>query len=134
MRWTRQQTDIYEASVEIQQFAATHPGTYAMGDRAGRVAYLIPDPLIQTEGLMMDRNYLEYIRRQTPLRETLAHYKVRYYVATAYEPFSGCFKANEPAKAGPNSAHMRAEFCEQPVATYFHNDIETLIFDLGRNK
>ncbi len=134
MRWTKQQTDIYEASVEIQQFARTHPGTYAMGDRAGRVAYLIPDPVIQTEGLMMDRNYLEYIRRQTPLRETLAHYNVRYYVATAYKPFHGCFLANEPAKAGSNSAHMRAEFCDKPVATYFHNDIETLIFDLEANK
>jgi hypothetical protein len=134
MRWTKQQTDIYDASVEIQKFATTHPGTYAMGDRAGRVAYLIPDPVIQTEGLMMDRSYLEYIRRQTPLRDTLAHYNVRYYVATAYEPFQGCFRANEPAKAGPTSAHMRDVFCEKPVATYFHNDIETLIFDLGANK
>jgi hypothetical protein len=134
MRWTKQQKDIYEASIEIQQFATTHPGTYAMGDRAGRVAYLIPDPVIQTEGLMMDRDYLDYIRRETPLRKTLAHYEVRYYIATAYKPFQGCFQAVEPAKAGPSSAHMRDKFCEKPVATYFHNDIETLIFDLQANK
>jgi hypothetical protein len=132
MRWTRQQTDIYAASVEVQQFAATHPGTYAMGDRAGRVAYLIPDPIVQTEGLMMDRDYLHFLERQTPLREVLAHYNVHYYVATAYEPFSGCFKATEPAKAGPDSAHMRAEFCEPAAATYFHDGIETLIFDVGQ--
>jgi hypothetical protein len=25
---------------------------------------------------------------------------------------------------------MRADFCEQPVATYFHDGIRTLIFDL----
>ena len=31
LRWTRQQTDIYAATLEIQQFALTHPGTYAMG-------------------------------------------------------------------------------------------------------
>jgi hypothetical protein len=134
LRWTRQQTDIYAASVEIQQFSSTHPGTYAMGDRAGRVATLIPYPVIQTEGLMMDREYLRYVQRETPLRETLAHYNVRYYVATAYEPFSGCFQAVEPAKAGPNSAHMRAEFCEPPVATYLHDGIETLIFDLQQKK
>ena len=131
MRWTRQQTDIYAASLEIREFASTHPGTYAMGDRAGRVAYLISNPVIQTEGLMMDREFLRFIERQTPLRNVLAHYKVRYYVATAYEPFIGCFQAAEPAKAGPDSAHMRAEFCERPLALYAHGGIQTLIFDLG---
>ncbi len=130
-RWRRQQVDIYDASLQIAQFAQTHPGVYAMGDRAGRVAYLMPDPILQTEGLMMDRPYLELIKRQTPLRDVLAQYNVRYYVATAYDPFAGCFEANEPAKAGPHSAHMRAEFCEQPQATFLHNGVETLIFDMA---
>lgn len=130
LRWTRQQTDIYAASVEIQQFAQAHPGVYAMGDRAGRVALLIPDPIIQTEGLMMDRDYLRHIEHKEPLRQVLAGYNVRYYVATAYEPFTGCFQAGEPAKAGPTSAHMRSTFCEAPQATFFHDGIETLIFDL----
>ena len=132
LRWTRQQNDIYEASIEIQHFARNHPGIYAMGDRAGRVAYLIQDPVVQTEGLMMDRNYLSYIDRETPLRETLAHYNVRYYVATAYEPYSGCFSAVEPAKAGPSSHKMRATFCEEPQARYVHDGIQTLIYDLGQ--
>jgi hypothetical protein len=133
MRWTRQQADIYAASLEIQEFATRHPGIYAMGDRAGRVAYLIPDPVVQTEGLMMDREYLRYVEKQTPLREVLKHYNVRYYIATAYDPFQGCFEAAEPAKAGPTSAHMRAEFCEDPAASYFHDGIETLIFDLSKS-
>lgn len=129
-RWRRQQVDIYQASVQIAQFAQTHPGIYAMGDRAGRVAALMPDPILQTEGLMMDRPYLELIRHQTPLRQVLAQYHVRYYVATAYDPFTGCFNANEPSKAGPRSIHLRGQFCEQPQATFFHDGIETLIFDL----
>ena len=130
LRWTKQQTDIQAASLEIAEFAQTHPGTYAMGDRAGRVAFLIPDPVIQTEGLMMDRPYLSFIRSQASLRTVLAHYDVRYYVATAYEPFSGCFQASEPAKAGSGSAHMRAEFCEAPLKRLQHEGIETLIYDL----
>ena len=130
LRWTRQQTDIQAASLDIQQFAADHPGVYAMGDRAGRVAYLIHVPVIQTEGLMMDRPYLEFIKKQMPLREVLARYGVRYYVATAYEIYSGCFEAAEPAKAGPKSAHMRAEFCEAPKARFEHEGIQTLLFDL----
>ena len=133
LRWTKQQADIYEASTEIQRFAQSHSGIYAMGDRAGRVAYLIQNPVVQTEGLMMDRDYLKYIEHQAPLREVLAHYNVRFYVATAYQPFSGCFRAVEPAKAGPHSLKMRDEFCEKPVATFFHEGIETLIFDLGQH-
>jgi hypothetical protein len=131
MRWTRQQADIYQASVEIVDFSRAHPGVYAMGDRAGRVAYLLDQPVIQTEGLMMDRDYLNYVARQTPLRDTLAHYHVRYYIATAYHPFPGCFEAAEPAKAGPASAHMRAEFCRQPLATFTHDGNQTLIYDLA---
>jgi hypothetical protein len=130
MRWTRQQSDIYEASVDIVSFAQSHPGVYAMGDRAGRVAYLLDQPIIQTEGLMMDRSYLDLIASQTPLRAALARYNVRYYVATAYHPFTGCFEASEPAKAGPASAHMRAEFCSPPLATFLHNGHQTLIFDM----
>ena len=81
---------------------------------------------------MMDRSYLHYVKQQTPLRDVLAHYGVHYYVATAYKPFSGCFEAAEPAKGGPASAKMRAEFCEQPAAVYFHDGVETLIFDLSK--
>lgn len=131
MRWKRQQVDIYDASVEIQTFAATHPGVYAMGDRAGRVAYLIDDPIVQTEGLMMDRDFLRLVANRTSLRDALAHYRVHYYIATAYEPYTGCFQAAEPAKAGPESAHMQATFCEKPLATFVHDGIGTLIFDLS---
>ena len=130
VRWTHQQSDIYAASVEIQQFASGHPGVYAMGDRAGRVGYLIPDPVIQTEGLMMDRSYLRLVEQQLPLREVLAAYNVRYYIATAYEPFTGCFHASEPAKGGPSSAKLRDVFCEQPEAAFTHEGIQTLVFDL----
>ncbi len=130
LRWTQQQGDIYDAALDVQHFAARHAGTYAMGDRAGRVAYLLPNPVIQTEGLMMDRNFLYSIEDQLPLRDVLAAYNVNYYIATAYKPFTGCYEAQEPAKAGEHSAHMRAEFCEPPLATFMHDGIETLIFGL----
>jgi hypothetical protein len=134
LHWTRQQADIYAASEQVRQFAQMHPGVYALGDGAGRVAYMIPDPVIQTEGLMMDREYLGYVARRTPLRETLAHYQVRYYIATAYEPFTGCFEASEPAKGGPGSAKMRATFCEAPLASFLHDGNRTLIYDLQPGK
>jgi hypothetical protein len=126
----QQQPEIVAAAREIQQFSLTHPGTYAMGDRSGAVGYLLDEPVIQTEGLMMDAPYLELIRKQLPLREVLKRYNVRYYVGSAKKPFTGCFNAKEPAQAGPHSSHLEADFCEAPVARWSFAGVQTMIFDL----
>lgn len=52
---TRYQIDpemlaIYQTSLQLEQFERTHPGTYAMGDRAGMFSYLSQSPVLQTEG------------------------------------------------------------------------------------
>jgi hypothetical protein len=128
---TGAQFQLLEVADDVRNFAASHPGTYAMGDRSGMVAYLLPDPMVQTEGLVMDRPFLENIRQQTPLRSTLQHYNVRYYIATTYPPYAdGCFHATEPWQAGPASPHMTAKFCEQPVAVFQQRDVRTMIYDL----
>lgn len=126
--------DELQAALSVEQFSVTHPGIYALGDRAGTVGYLLKYPLIQLEGLVMDRQYLGYIQRQTPLRSTLAQYKVRYYIATERHPFTGCFRAVEPFQAGSSSPHMVGNFCEQPVAVFQTGDVKTVIFDLQPSK
>lgn len=125
---------IYEAALDLQNFALTHPGVYAMGDRSGMVGYLLPDPVVQTEGLMMDRTFLDAIRQQQPLLPVLARYHVRYYIGTTQHPLpaTGCFEAVEPIQAGPASPHMRAQFCQPPVATFFHRGYYTLVYDLAQ--
>jgi hypothetical protein len=122
--------EIYGAAVDLQAFAGSHPGVYAMGDRAGMPAYLMANPMIQTEGLVMDGRFLDSVRREEPLGQVLARYHVRYYVGSSHAPASGCFAAVEPAQAGPASPHMRGEFCQPPVATYHHGDVYTLVYDL----
>ena len=128
--WRLQHQFVYDAAVQIVDFAKTHPGTYAMGDRAGRVIYMLKDPVVQTEGLVMDRTFLDLVRKQTPLRTVLDRYGVRYYIATFYTPYSGCFEAVEPVQAGPASPKMRGEFCEQPVKRIVTPEGENLIFDV----
>jgi hypothetical protein len=130
--WVRDGYDVDDA-VSIQKFVDGHPGLYAMGDRSGRVGYLVHSPMIHLEGLMMDRHFLDYIKQQAPLRAVLSDYHVRYYIATSNGPYTGCFEAVEPAQAGELSAHMRGEFCETPVFRYMRRGRETLIFDLGRD-
>lgn len=124
-------TDMRDIAQDLANFAQTHPGVYAMGDRSGVVGYLLPDPLVQTEGLVMDKGFLDLVRAGTPLDRALARYHVRYYVATAVTaPPPGCFHAVEPFQAGPDSAHMTTDLCQPPVARFIQRDYQTLIFDL----
>ena len=117
--------------VRLAEFAKTHPGTYAMGDLAGAAGFFVPYPMVQTEGLVMDPAFLEKIRRQDDLIGVLRAYGVRYYVSSVDskrdEP---CFEAVEPIRAGPTSAHMRAEFCGQPLLEYDVSWWRTRIYDL----
>jgi hypothetical protein len=132
--WPPGQLDFYQTAVEVREFAVTHPGIYAMGDRAGMIAYLLPYPLVQTEGLVMDRAFLEHIRRQDDLAQTLALYHVRYYIGSSWESApsyrNGCYYAVEPVEAGAESPHMQARLCQDPLLRVKHNGVETLIFAL----
>jgi hypothetical protein len=124
----------YPNAVSVRDFAITHPGTYAMGDRAGLVGYLISAPVVHTEGLVMDRDFLTLIRKRTPLKEVFARYHVRYYVVATYEPITACFHAVEPLWAGPDSPHMEDDFCQPPVARFAYYSGQTVIFDLDQNR
>jgi hypothetical protein len=132
--WPPGQLDFYQAAVEVRDFAATHPGVYAMGDRAGMLGYLLPQPLVQTEGLVMDREFLRRVERQDDLWRTLALYKVRYYIGNSWddEPAyrNGCFHAVEPVAAGAESPHMRGVLCDAPLLRVKHDDVETMVFRL----
>lgn len=110
--------DIQDAALQLDSFARTHPGRYAMGDRAGMFGYITKSPLLQAEGLMMDRRYLGHIRAEDDLKNVLSGYGVKYYVA--FREFDNerpgpCFHATEPVIAGQSALRMRADFCDQPL-------------------
>jgi hypothetical protein len=125
-----QTPELYAASMDLAKFASTHHGIYAMGDRSGSAGYLIADPLIQTEGLMMDRAYLDQLRSGRPLKEILNRYHVRYYIGSSQAPLDGCFQAIEPSQAGPASPHLTDRFCGKPVAAFVHDGRYTYVYDL----
>ena len=82
-----------------------------MGDSAGTPAVVIGQPIVQLEGLVMDKKFLDNIREQRNLLDVLKEYRVRYYVSTNAVPSgNGCFDLSEPKVAGPRSPHMRATF------------------------
>jgi hypothetical protein len=135
-QWRIQLPELYAASQDLAAFAATHPGPYAMGDRAGSFGYLTSNPVVQTEGLVMDKSFLANIREQRPLREVLQAYGARYYVGTVFPSNAsalsteGCFQAVEPLEGGPGSPKMRSTFCG-PVLRIEHDGVVNLVYDLG---
>ena len=130
--WRPGQLDFYQAAVDVQRFSQSHPGIYAMGDRAGMAAWLLPYPLVQTEGLVMDKTFLEHIRRQDPLLPVLRGYGVRYYIANEWAGESlmegDCFHAAEPSEILSLSPRMQGLFCDPPLMQVTHQGITTRIY------
>jgi hypothetical protein len=129
--------DTARAAEAIRSFAMTHPGRYAMGDRAGMVGYIDGQPTLQTEGLMMDDAYLAHIRRQDSLNDVLRLYAVDFYVSFegktgdgSHMDQSGCYHAKEPAQAGSQSPVMRGVFCQPSVLDFDAASGRTRVFDL----
>lgn len=130
--------DVADGASFVKHFEETHPGRYAMGDRAGMVAYVLSRPMIQTEGLVMDSAFLNRIRTRQPLLAVLQSFHVDYYVG--FQPSDRknaaddrCFAAREPAQAGASSPVMQATLCNAPAAQFDAPSGRTLIFDLHKN-
>lgn len=126
--------EIEHAAGVLDRFAEEHPGRYAMGDRAGMFAITTKQPVLQTEGLVMDKAYLRHIQRQDDLRAVLSQYGVNYYVAfvfdrnLSWQVRSPCFHAMEPSIAGPDALRMRSDFCDPPVFAFPGMDGEYFIY------
>ena len=79
---TRAQPNIYIHALGIKQFTDSHPGRYAMGDRAGLTAFITGRPFLQTEGLAADQAMVDSIAASADLLNVLRKYGIRYYVVS----------------------------------------------------
>jgi hypothetical protein len=127
---------VYFAARDLKEFAEAHPGIYAMGDHAGMPSVLLHQPILQAEGLVMDKAYLRDIREQANLKKVLEGYHVRYYVASDPAPASGCLSATEPgaAASGSTSYVMRGIFCSVPVDHFSYHGRNTYVFDIEKER
>ncbi len=110
---------ILASSQQVAAYMDAHPGVYMMGDQAGTTAYLSHQPIIQTEGLVMDRRFLLLMRAGTPLRQVAAAYHANYYAVIGSQYDGACLHLREPSNAGPDSPRMRGSICHQPLTTFY---------------
>ncbi len=78
---TRAQPNIYIHALGIKPFTDSHPGRYAMGDRAGLTAFITGRPFLQ-RGLAADQAMVDSIVASADLLNVLKKYGVRYYVVS----------------------------------------------------
>lgn len=118
--WRPDSIALYSHARSLAKFGLSHPGVYAMGDRAGLTAYLLGQPVIQLEGLVADRRMVDLLEAQAPLGQVLREYKVDYLIVSVYQPLpkrDGCAVVVQPhpRQAGTHSSHMEGTFCGEPV-------------------
>lgn len=110
---------LHRAAYDVADFMDSHPGIYAMGDRAGTAGYLGKQPIIHLEGLVMDRAYLDRLKQAEQIEPLLAHYQVDYYVITkARELTNGCHFVREPANSTGYSIQLLDTICWPVVADF----------------
>lgn len=121
-----------QRALGLQEFAAAHPGLYGMGDTAGLASYLMPAPVLQLEGLVGDKPFVDRIRRQEPLLQALNELGVDYYVTVRAQPNRDCYDVREPYWAGAHSPAMQAHLCIHPIADIrpLGDPHHALVFDL----
>jgi hypothetical protein len=103
----------------LKSFAADHPGVYAMGDAAGTPGWMMSQPIVHLEGLMMSHAFLDRIRQRQPLQQVFGDYHVNYYVAVrpTGTDGNGCllFVEPSPQQASPRAPGMTMTICKPPI-------------------
>ncbi|PXW99118.1 hypothetical protein [Mycolicibacterium moriokaense] len=128
------QRDIAEMSKQLQSFSTDHPGIYAMGDAAGTPAWVMQEPIVHLEGLMMSHDFVERIAQQQPLEQVFHDYHVNYYVTARPESVDaqGClhFLEPSPAQSSDRAPHMAMTICEPPIADFREGSYHLRIFQI----
>ncbi len=112
---------VYQSSLELARYMDAHPGVYLMGDQAGTAGYLSHQPIIQTEGLVMDRQFLQLMRAATPLPKVAQQYHAAFYAEIGGTYDGACLHVAEPANAGRDSPRMRGKVCQPPLALFYRD-------------
>ncbi len=105
----------YKRKMALVEFFEGKEGRIAMGDAAGLPGYLLDNPVIQLEGLVMDFEYLEILKAQD-LDSIFSFYDIDYYVTiTAKQSEDGTWTFTEPWHHHPNIINCTKKTNEQPI-------------------
>ena len=114
----RHQQEISALAHQLQKFSAERPGVYAMGDAAGAAGFLMDQPIVHLEGLMMSHDFIERIHGRQSLEQVFRDYHVNYFVSVWSEDAgNGCrhFIEPGPLQSSTRAPHMEMTTCASPI-------------------
>lgn len=131
--YARRQAPLVEAARLIKdRFAGDGSAVFAMGDRAGAVGEVLPNRLVQLEGLVMDRKFLQDMRSASSILSVLKDYGVDYYIATAPRPMGhDCYATSEPSQSHGYSMKLHSVVCAPIAADFTVAGAHTVVFSVG---
>lgn len=120
VRFSPEPNSVFQHAALLQPFVASHPGLYAMGDRAGLTAFMCNMPVIQLEGLSSGLPMIDSIRAQADLLAVLHRYGVKYLIESrdsTIKQQDGNFTIATPQAcvAGQHSLAMHGTLSQRPI-------------------
>ncbi|GAB5465814.1 MAG: hypothetical protein Kapaf2KO_12500 [Candidatus Kapaibacteriales bacterium] len=114
-------------------FLDENAGIVAIGDRAGLLSHLIDKPIIQLEGLVMDKQYLELMQK-SDLDEIFDYYGVTHYVAHELDKLSdSSWIVKEPIQAREYNFAIIDTIKLSPIDTLIMKNTNAYLFELSRD-
>ncbi len=108
--------------------------TFAMGDMAGKVSYLLDKKLIQLEGLVGGKKVLSKIQNQEKLCNLFNEFNVDIYLTTRINKVGELYYIEEPGQKSANVKKMKDILIIKPEKTFNSADLNVYAFNLKNNK
>ena len=115
-------------------YANSHYETFAMGDMAGKVSYLLDKKLIQLEGLVGGKKVLKRIQNQDNLCDLFDELNVEIYLTTKIRKIDKIYYVEEPAQKSINIKKMKGKIIIKPEKTFSSANLNVYAFNLKKNK
>jgi hypothetical protein len=119
----------YQRMMDMIEFMNDKNGIVAMGDAAGMPGYLLKNPIVQLEGLVMDFDYLEMIKKGE-LEDIFKKYKVDYYITISSTKENEMWKFTEPWDHHKYIINTTMTTKQQPIYSSGENWMDFRIWDV----
>jgi hypothetical protein len=123
---------LHALDAALAERIAAAPERHSMGDCAGGLAFMSKQPILQTEGLVMDRAFLAGIRAERDLSDVLRERGIDVHITIRAERDGDCWNVDEPALAGPSSPRMHGRFCGPPRFEVTAYGVTAYAFDVPK--
>tara|TARA_B100001029_G_scaffold158866_1_gene145808 strand:- start:268 stop:660 length:393 start_codon:yes stop_codon:yes gene_type:complete len=115
-------------------YSNTDYETFAMGDMAGKVSFLLDKRLIQLEGLVGGKKILSSIQNQKNLCDLFNEFDVDIYLTTKIIKVGDSYHVEEPSQKSNNLKKMKGKLLIEPKITFSSANLMVYAFHLKDNK